>query len=89
MTMTLNPKGRKETPEEAAQRCAEALARRRAEGGRKLRPAATDYTVSTPDGASWPDGDRYMVWQWPTQSHSRGGLAFSPSKRTSRVKQHA
>ncbi len=52
-------------------------------------PAAPDYTVSTPDGASWPEGSRYMVWRLPTQPHSRGGLSFSPSKRAARVRQHS
>jgi hypothetical protein len=60
----------------------------------KVKPAAPtstalDYTVSTPDGASWPEGSRYMVWRLPTQPHSRGGLSFSPSKRAARVRQHS
>jgi hypothetical protein len=84
-----NLKGRKETPEEAAQRCAETLARRRTEGGKKLRPAAPtaaapDYTVSTPDVGEWRG--RYFVMTVPTSSSLSNRGASTVTKHSARTR---
>jgi hypothetical protein len=85
----------KETPEEAILRATEARRLARIEGARRLPPdkrrpqpraeEKPNYTVRTPDGATWDERGR-PVWQWPTWHLSSGGMSSAPNKRTARTR---
>jgi hypothetical protein len=84
----------KETPEEAILRATEARRLARIEGAKRTaceqrrpesRAEKPDFTVRTPDGATWDVRGR-PVWQWPTWSLSTGhGPQRAPSKHQART----
>ena len=47
---------------------------------------AASFDVRTPDGASWPEDGRYMVWKWPTPHAMQAGRGSgqAPTKHHAR-----